>query len=283
MHRLNLAKPEASDIKFEKIKFSDGQPHIKLTRVPFKETDGVIITSRLNSMDDLFYILEATQVMRAKGFPRISLNIPYLIGARMDRFMTENEPFTLKIIANIINSQNYERVWILDPHSDVSGALIDNVIIESNVGFATEMIARDRTGLRERHDALLVSPDAGAYKKISKLAEGLPSLAGIVMASKVRDLKTGEIKATEVYQSVVGADCYIVDDICDGGRTFTELAKVLRQDGATRIVLIVTHGVFSKGLSPLFDSGIDAVYTTNSISDIAYDGAKGYFHQKNVL
>ncbi len=60
-----------------------------------------------------------------------------------------------------------------------------------------------------------------------------------------------------------GKYCVIVDDICDGGRTFIELAKTLKEGGAQRVVLYVTHGIFSKGIYPL-EKYIDEVYTTNS-------------------
>jgi ribose-phosphate pyrophosphokinase len=50
----------------------------------------------------------------------------------------------------------------------------------------------------------------------------------------------------------------MVDDICDGGRTFIELAKELRGMGAEKVHLYVTHGFFTKGLS-VFDGIIDVV------------------------
>ena len=56
--------------------------------------------------------------------------------------------------------------------------------------------------------------------------------------------------------------CLILDDICDGGGTFTGLSHVLRGTyGARAVDLFVTHGIFSKGL-PL--DGIRAVHTTDS-------------------
>jgi ribose-phosphate pyrophosphokinase len=57
-------------------------------------------------------------------------------------------------------------------------------------------------------------------------------------------------------------DFLIVDDICDGGRTFIELAKVLRPWTTGKIYLYVTHGIFSNGLD-VFNSLIDGVYTAN--------------------
>jgi ribose-phosphate pyrophosphokinase len=54
----------------------------------------------------------------------------------------------------------------------------------------------------------------------------------------------------------------IVDDICDGGRTFIELAKVLRPLTNGSIFLYVTHGIFSQGLD-VFKGVIDHIYTAN--------------------
>lgn len=55
--------------------------------------------------------------------------------------------------------------------------------------------------------------------------------------------------------------CVIVDDLCDGGGTFSGLAEQLVLAGAKVVDLYVTHGVFSKGL-PL--PGIRTVFTTNA-------------------
>jgi ribose-phosphate pyrophosphokinase len=56
----------------------------------------------------------------------------------------------------------------------------------------------------------------------------------------------------------------IVDDICDGGRTFIELAKVLKSNKVKNITLFVTHGIFSKGVDALFENGIDNIITTDT-------------------
>lgn len=64
-----------------------------------------------------------------------------------------------------------------------------------------------------------------------------------------------------------GKDLYIVDDICDGGGTFTILSKELKKRNCGKVNLIVSHGIFSKGEAPLKEN-IDAVYTTDSFKDI---------------
>jgi ribose-phosphate pyrophosphokinase len=114
----------------------------------------------------------------------------------------------------------------------------------------------------------LVSPDAGAYKKIFDVAKEF-KIDNIVTATKVRDLKTGKILHTEVPTPEMHNDIkyVIVDDICDGGRTFTEIAKAIKAVRPTaKIYLIVTHGIFSAGFGDL-NSQFEKIFSTNSYGD----------------
>jgi ribose-phosphate pyrophosphokinase len=124
----------------------------------------------------------------------------------------------------------------------------------------------------------LVAPDSGALKKTHKLAQQLntPRFHGVIESSKERNTQTGEITGTVVHASgVIGnytvgdqdvpMTYVIVDDICDGGRTFIELAKELRRMGAEKVQLYVTHGFFTKG-KQVFDGIIDHVYALHDFS-----------------
>ena len=53
----------------------------------------------------------------------------------------------------------------------------------------------------------------------------------------------------------------IVDDLCDGGMTFIKSAERLYELEAKEVHLYVSHGIFSKGLKPLTDSGIKRIFT----------------------
>ena len=67
---------------------------------------------------------------------------------------------------------------------------------------------------------------------------------------------------------LAGQDVVIADDLIDGGMTFILLAKALKVKGAGKVILYGTHGIFSKGTKPLFEGGIDEVYSTNSFYDV---------------
>lgn len=60
----------------------------------------------------------------------------------------------------------------------------------------------------------------------------------------------------------------IIDDICDGGATFLAIAGQVKP---AHLTLIVTHGIFSKGLDALAEK-FDSIITSDSYGKI-YDSA----------
>lgn len=188
----------------------------------------------------------------------ICLCLPYIPNARMDRVKNEDEVFTLKWFSGFINALNFNRVVVYDPHSNVSTALIDNVLIIQ----PSELIQKaiDDIGA---DDLLLCYPDEGAAKRYSELME-----AEYIFGIKHRDWRTGKIERLELTtpEKVAGRTVLIVDDICSRGGTFTHTARALKEAGAGDIFLYVTHceNTVFKGLV-LTDGLIRHVYTTDSI------------------
>ena len=261
------------NLKYKISKFPDGQQSINLDFIHLE--DEVKISSRLNDFKDLEVILCTTAALKNLGVKTIHLYVPYFLGARSDRQFTDGGINYLKdVICPIINSQNYETVTIVDAHSDVLEACIHNYRKIDNitlVKFALTDI--DNTnGAREK--LILVSPDAGALKKMYHVSEHF-GIDKMVIANKHRDIKTGKITHTEVpglTQEPGSKNFVIIDDICDGGRTFLEIAKTIRKEREDsvfndKIYLVVTHGIFSAGFLEL-RNWIDGIYCTNSVKNV---------------
>lgn len=270
---LNLAYPEKSDIQFEKTQFPDGQQSIKITSDVLSER-AIKIYSRFTSFRDLELILCATSALKNLGMTDIFLYIPYLLGGRSDRKFEEGSINYIKdVIAPIINAQQYKGVLILDPHSDVSEACIDRLDKIDNYALVKAALSSISLTNKSSKELCIISPDAGALKKIYGVATHF-NIKNVLTASKVRDMLTGKILHTEI-PNIIGKDAQtfvIIDDICDGGRTFIEVAKAIRKKRPViefndKIYLIATHGIFSAGLLEL-SVWVDAVYTTNSVKDI---------------
>lgn len=267
MNTLNLIYTGKSDIIYKSLLFPDGQPHIKFDVASTEQLNKqapLRILARITNPNDLVMVLLAKNTLDYMEFEHIELHVSYLLAARMDRVMLEGEPFSLKVVAGIINMAQFKKVKIFDPHSEVSTALIERSYTIANHDFVKDVLAHYFSKNAET-PYCLVSPDAGALKKIHKLAQYL-KVDNVVECMKERDLKTGTLtnfKTTT--ENLDGTTCLIIDDICDGGGTFAGTAKMLKEKGASKVVLVVSHGIFSKGTSIEF---VDDIYTTDSFKQV---------------
>lgn len=193
----------------------------------------------------------------------IALDMPYIPNARQDRVKSAEDVFTLKYFAEFINWLGFDSVRVLDPHSSVSEALFDNLVILSPKKYiesAIKAVAREAGGV----DLIAFFPDEGAMKRYSSQAE-LPYAFGV----KMRDWQTGKIQGLSVMDNgvgVAGKNVIIIDDISSKGGTFYHSAKKLRELGAGKIYLYVTHCEKTIFKGEVFSSElIEKVFTTDSI------------------
>ena len=280
---LNLAYPEKSDIAFKVNQFPDGQQSLDIIDVDKINGSTVKIYTRIRSFRDLELIICANRILRNNGVHAVVLYVPFFLGARSDRkFKQGGVNYIKEVIAPIINSQNFDAVLTLDPHSDVLEACLNNFEKISN-----SIVVKSALQDINKEDVILISPDGGALKKIYDIAEEF-DIPNVITASKHRDIKTGKITSTEVPLSDAryykDSKFVIVDDICDGGRTFVELAKAIKvKVPDAKIYLVVTHGIFSSGFTELNEQ-FEKVFTTNSYADVSVkkdvDGKSGYATHK---
>lgn len=283
MKVLNLVYPEKSDIKFTISRFPDGQQQVTINQtlesllpktLYLSNFINIQIKSRLNNFEDLELIICAVKSLRnltlEKLKPLIHLYTPYLMGGRSDRQFEEGSNNYLKdVICPIINSLNLETVTVLDPHSDVIEACINNLKKEDNYQLMRSVLVPPIYEPNTEDTFVLISPDAGANKKIFKLAKQIGYFGDVITCSKSRNEK-GELSNITVplTQNHYKKDFIIIDDICDGGATFINIAKYIKESlySNQKIYLVVTHGIFSKGFTEL-NKYFDGIYCTNSYKD----------------
>ena len=268
--RYFLPNPQNEGGLYKHLEFGSGESHLQILTPSSSRVD---IMFRYSGDQSIMQLLLLTDALRRQGAKEIDLTIPYFPGARQDRVCNKGEPLSAKVYADLINQQAYRQVCVFDPHSDVVVALLNNVQVIKNHQFVKDVIAEIGT------DTILISPDAGSNKKIFELSSQLGGLE-VVRADKLRDVRNGTIIGTEVFcEDLSGKTAVIIDDICAGGRTFIELAKKLKAKNCKKIVLVVSHYEGSAQESALIESGIDMVYTTNSLRDLV---ATKFLNVKNI-
>lgn len=231
--------------------FPGGEEYVRILGKTPPEVSSISIEAFITSSTQLMRLVMLVDAAKRK-YPKhkeLVLYIPYLPYARQDRVCEKGESFSLKVVSDIINSLEADRVVVSDCHSDVGLALIDNVMHLTQVqGFD---ITPNIYNALERCDCV-VAPDAGAAKKASEVSQhwGKP----LVQCLKTRS--SSEI-IVQVLGDIKGKNVVVVDDICDGGGTFLALLEALKDRKPRKITLAVTHGIFSKGKEVL--SGYDQV------------------------
>lgn len=224
------------------------------------QLDGIRIDAHLSSAAEVMALLMVTDALR-RAYPGapLTLRMPYVPYARQDRVCNDGEALGARVFCDLINAQGYSKVVVMDPHSDVTPALLDRVVMEDITPMLAQIVS-------ELGDVALVAPDAGARKRVIALAKRLGGLP-VVFAEKVRDTRTGNITGTEIAGTLPNSKLLVVDDICDGGLTFVKLAEAVKRASEAQglnqpLYLYVTHGIFSKGVDALTPH-YDRIFTAN--------------------
>lgn len=249
MVKVNINK----QIRCNTFLFPDKQPHINIDGV--NENDKVQVTCSITDANNLLLLIQCSNSLDNLFAKKKELVIPYLMGARFDRLMQKGDSVDLKVIANLINGCGFEKVYLYDVHSDTSTVLIENSINISNAKLVKQYT---------KEDAILICPDAGAVKKVSKYFELNSNIKDVIYCNKIRDLRNGNI-TLKVLESdkCEGKNCVIIDDLCDGGGTFLAIASQIKP---AHITLIVTHGIFSKGFE-VFKGIFDEIIVSDSYAE----------------
>ncbi|MCL2633679.1 MAG: ribose-phosphate pyrophosphokinase [Oscillospiraceae bacterium] len=235
-------------------RFPDGTPRINIST-----SDARAVIEWFYEKDEEMILFMITNHLREQcGVVDISLYMPYIPHARMDRVKKVSEVFTLKHFCAFINSMSFSKVTVRDAHSSVSLAMINNVVQEP----ITEPIVKLVKKLLNPKTDIVFYPDEGSCKRYTEILK-FPYAFGI----KNRNWEDGSIMGLDIHGDVPkGANVLIIDDISSYGGTFLNSAKKLKKLGAGSIYLYVTHCENAILDGQLIGRNLlEKIYTTKSI------------------
>ena len=257
---------------FSVLTMPGGEPHVTYIGPPGNDIDTIRVEGIVTPHKLIAAGMACEIAARLGKRPRLVL--PYIPGGRQDRVDIPGVGFTLRVMAEIINTFSFDELITLDPHSEVTQRELNlrlwdrKLIVLQHEDWFLKWI-ESTTFAPGLHKFLF--PDKGASEKYSKVAPYRPNLS----AWKIRDPQTGKLSGFGIPDLSAWKDnfVWIVDDICDGGGTFIGLAKeIQRQYGKTHchLGLAVSHGIFSQGVNDL-SNYFDQIITTDSV----YSGQYG--------
>ena len=268
------------EIKTNYLQFSDGAISFRLEglqeepRYISVNVDPCTLVKDIR--EELSCILDCIYHMKFQNNVKLILNIPYFPYGRCDRKFEEGNPIMLEDFCYWLLDYRcgFDEVHTCDIHNEspVRYILGDVLHVKQQLGCYRESIPCD---FSTKYD-YVISPDKGATLKAATIADHLGQGVGLQYAGKKRCIETGRIIETTLPEDVdfTGTKCLIPDDICDFGGTFIALAKLLKERGAYRVDLYVTHMIGGGGLDRLTGI-IDTIYCYQTIGK--------YLNKENIL
>lgn len=257
---------------FKWITYPDNQISLTLTDEYLKLRNAYeldTIYQSIASYTDLIRLLTLKQLEPA--LHELNLIAPYIFASRSDKQVVPNSSIDVKIVADIINSCNFKSVTVYDPHSAVTSALINNCNPVSLESWARDYILENWT----IGSTYLISPDIGAYHKTEHIVQSIRSIfADFTVPDAIVFHKTRNSEGHISFdcpniptdETFLNKTFIICDDLIDGGMTFTLIANGIKKvNPNSTVILIVTHGLFSKGIDL---PNIDKIYVTDSIETV---------------
>ena len=206
--------------------------------------------------DHLVELLMMLDIARSAAAAEAHAIIPYYSFARSDKKDAPRISITARLVADLLKTAGATHVMTMMLHSPQ---------VHGFFGLPTDPLSSRRVfheylSDRDLNDTIIVSPDMGQAKSAARFAHnlGLPVAAG----NKERVSDTEVRISGLVGNQVRGHKKALVydDEIATGG-SILELSRLLVDEGVQDILVVCTHGVFTRG-------GLDRLAAVPQISEI---------------
>jgi ribose-phosphate pyrophosphokinase len=216
--------------------------------------------------DKLCRLLFFIGALKDAGAARVTAVSPYLCYARKDRRTKPNDPVTTRYIAAMFESVGTDCVVTLEVHNP---AAFENAFRCRTVALtATPLFVDYVKGTLAAEPLAVISPDAGGMKRAELLREALEAALGRPVGKGLAEKhrSAGVISGDLFVGDVAGCTALIVDDLISTGHTLLRAAQAARQAGATRVIALVTHGLFmASDADVLANPAIDRIVMTDAV------------------
>jgi len=203
---------------------------------------------------ELFLLQDAVKEADAK---KVTVFIPYFGYSRQDKKFEHGEPISAKAIARLI-SLNADRVITVDPHKE---HILDFFTVKTHSCSAVSALAKY---LKKKDIDMILAPDNGALDRAKKASEIIGCDFDYMEKTRI-DGETVKIKPKNL--ETLDKNVAIIDDIISTGGTMAKSIKELKRQGAKKIFVACTHGLFAgDAVEKLNDSGCDDIISTDTIN-----------------
>jgi len=219
-----------------------------------------------SSADKLCKLLFFIGALKDAGAARVTAVTPYLCFSRKDRRTKPRDPVTTRYVAQLFEAIGTDRLVCIDVHNIAAfqnAFRCETIHLDAQALFARRVVADVADSA-----VAVVSPDLGGEKRAELFRLRLERMLNRPVAKAFMDKYrsegrvVGDIFAGDVRDRIA----IVIDDLIAGGGTVARTAAACRANGAARVWVAATHGVFSeKAASVLASAPIDRLIITDSV------------------
>lgn len=251
------------------IKFSEGNIYVKINE-KVRGLDAYIVQSvGLDPNNEFMELLFWIDAFKRSGVNSVTAILPYFSYAKADKKDEPRVSIRGRICADCLEAAGVDRVVTMDLHSpQVQGFFrkpVDHLY--------AAVIFIDHIKSLGLTDYVIVSPDEGFAKNARYYSNhlGVP----LAIGNKQRTAHDEKAEILSFMGNVKDKDAVIVDDFTISCGTLSEIATVLKKNGARRIFAFVSHGLLSpKAVETLEKSPIERLIMTDTIQNPAVTGCQ---------
>ena len=216
--------------------------------------------------DNLMELLIMIDALRRASAKKINVVLPYYGYARQDRKARSREPITAKLVANLLELDQIDRLIAVDLHAAQVQGFFDIPVDHLQ---AAPTLAKYFLDQAISDDLVIVSPDHAGMTMARRFAELLGDDVSVAIVDK-RTEDTRENPDLTMPSMIIGdvkdKVAIIVDDIIDTGNRLTNSAELVSKKGAKEVFAVATHPVLSGDASERIQaSAIKEMVTTDTI------------------
>ena len=185
---------------------------------------------------ELLLMLDAA---RGASAARVTAVIPHYAYARSDKKDQPRISIGARLVADLLATAGATRVLTMALHSMQVHGFFSVPVDHLN---ALRVLAAHFDG-RDPRRTVVVSPDLGNIKAASAFA----NLLGVPMAAGTKQrVSDDEVVISTIIGEVRGREAIVIDDEIATGGSVLELLQRLEAEGARRVSVACTHGLFTK-------------------------------------
>jgi ribose-phosphate pyrophosphokinase len=239
-------------------KFPDGETQVQILE-EVRGSDVFILQSIAGEPNHyLFELLIIIDAIKRSAAKSVTAIIPYFGYCRQDRKNKLGVPITAKLVANVLTAAGITHLITFDLHADQVEGFFETTVDHLHCQKLLSDVAKQLMG----GECMVIAPDIGSVKIAERVAKVLNVELAVIQKERINP---SEVRMTLI-GNVSNKHVLITDDLCSTAGTLIAAANLCREQGAEKIVAMVTHGLFvGDAITRIESSALDYIFITDTI------------------